>query len=290
MLRHPWLAQLREWVCEWPLVGRGQIHCWTPYSVQDSLTGRISQLQCVQVKKHWANTYIERFPTEKVEKWPFPDLAFSLWYLQPSNTPYNWFTMPFYYVFTHQNNSEYVFTNASQILRELMHGRRTKNICWKNEWLQHEVHGNNSRDHLSLWQVTWIPGWDGGQARFLLPGGPDQWLYVTFWEMLSPACRHSVMMVIAPVSHFWGFQSMWWRWWGWLFCRAVRRMTYLTPKQCLTDVIESLRFVQRDNLLLERGETSSSRQIKEKSSYELPGMWNVPVRFVPCFLAINIIY
>ena len=135
-------------------------------------------------------------------------------------------------------------------------GRCTKNICWENEWLQHEVHGNNSgvTCHRDRWQSTWIPGWDGGQATFFLPAGPDQWLYVTFWEMLSPACHHSVMNGHSTCISFLGLsrhEVM--MQWCWLFCRGVGRLIWLQSTVLYWGCRISLRFVQRDNLPLERG-------------------------------------
>lgn len=83
--------------------------------------------------------------------------------------------MPFYYVFTHQNNSEYVFTNASQILREPMHGRHKKYL------LKRKMSDHNMKC-METTQGSPVPVTGDLDPRMrwwvrlgsLLPGGPDQ--------------------------------------------------------------------------------------------------------------------
>lgn len=59
---------------------------------------------------------------------------------------------------------------------------------------------------------------------------------------------------------------------------------------CFTEVRESLSALFREIIYPQKeGEMSSSRQFKEKSSYGTPGYANVPVRFAPCFPAMNTI-
>lgn len=148
------------------------------------------------------------------------------------------------------------------------------------------------RDHLSLWQVTWIPGWDGGVrlSSFCLMD-PDP---VTLCDLLVRDAESSLSSFrhdghstcisflglskhVVKISEAGFSVELSEEWLIWLQSNALYWRYRI-----------SLQICSENNLLLERGNILQ-RQIKEKL------LWNSRVcecacKICSCFLAINIIY
>ena len=160
------------------------------------------------------------------------------------------------------------FTNVSQVLREPIHGRCTKNICWKmsdyNMKCMETPQGSpntGTGDRRRGFQDEMVVR----LGSFCLAGPTPRsccdlvlLLNVSLWPSercwVQPVIILS-WMVVAPLSHFLGFQGM--QWWcsdtGFSIDVSEEWLIWLQSSVLYWGERISLSFVQRDNLPLQRG-------------------------------------